>query len=216
MLEYPLVTGVAEEGSNMSEFFESLVVTEKIFFASAVVGGVGMVIRLVLQLVGGFDADADVDIGDVDVGDLEVDVDTDISASDASFHLLSLQGIMGFFLMFGLVGLALMKQTGMSAGVSILGGFCAGMVSLWVVAKMFAWMKSLQSSGTLNLKNAIGNEGKVYLTVPASGVGKVEVVVQGRLKIFEAVSDGEQEIKTGEAVKVINVQGGNMMVVTKV
>ena len=76
-------------------------------------------------------------------------------------------------------------------------------------------MTKLQSDGTLRLSDAIGQQGKVYLTIPAGGAGQVQVGFQGRLMIFEAMSSNKEAIKTGEPVVVIDVVGGNTLVVEK-
>ncbi|MFC1671839.1 hypothetical protein ACFL01_01760 [Planctomycetota bacterium] len=207
----------------MNEWLADLTLLGKIFTGCAIFGGIGLGIRIILQFVGGIgegdvDIDADVDV-DIDV-DVDVDADgggaLDAGDSDVGFHLLSLQGITGFFLMFGLVGRALLKQENVGEGIALLGAFVAGIITLWVVAKMFQWMYKLQSSGTVKLKNAVGQEGKIYLTISEGGVGKVEVAVQGRLMVLDATCVDGQEIKTGERVQIVNVEGGDRLVVMKV
>lgn len=42
--------------------------------------------------------------------------------------------------------------------------------------------------GTINIRNAIGSEGSVYLAIPKNGTGQVQVIVQGSLKTFDAFS----------------------------
>jgi len=208
----------------MTTFFESLNGIEKIFLICAVIGSTLFLIRTLLFFVGG-DADSDVDgdfDGDVDI-DGDIDFDGDIDASDmghidsaASFHIFSLHGITGFFMMFGLVGLAMSRQSNLTPAIAVGGGLVAGVFTMWLVAKIFMGMKKLQSDGTLNIKNAIGADGTVYLNIPGDGTGKVQVVVQESLKIFNAVSANKEEIKTGENIKVINVISGNILVVRKV
>ncbi len=209
----------------MTAFFESLNGIEKTFLLCALLGSTLFLIRTILFFIGG-DADSEVDgdfdfDGDIDI-DADIDFDGDIDVSDighldgaASFHIFSLHGITGFFMMFGLVGLAMSKQSNLSAAISVLGGLVAGVITMWIVAKIFMSMKKLQSDGTLNLRNAVGQEGTVYLNIPAEGTGKVQVVVQERLKIFNAVSAKKEEIKTGENIKILKVVSGNIFVVEK-
>jgi len=203
----------------MTAFYESLNGIEKTFLLCALIGSTLFLIRTVLFFIGG-DADSEVD-GDFDFdGDIDFDGDVDVSDishidSAASFHIFSLHGITGFFMMFGLVGLAMSRESNLSAAISVLGGLVAGVFTMWLVAKIFMSMKKLQSDGTLNLNNAIGQEGTVYLNIPAEGTGKVRVVVQERLKIFNAVSAKKEEIKTGENIKVLKVVSGNIFVVEK-
>ena len=65
--------------------------------------------------------------------------------------------------------------------------------------KAFQAFKRMQSSGTMNLKNAVGEEGEVYLTIKENEPGKVRVAVQEHLKVFDAVSDDGTEIPTSTA-----------------
>ena len=208
----------------MTAFFESLNGIEKTFLLCAVIGSTLFLIRTVLFFVGG-DADSDVDgdfDGDIDIdGDIDFDGDIDTSGlehidSAASFHIFSLHGITGFFMMFGLVGLAMSRESSFTPLVAVSGGLVAGVFTMWLVAKIFVSMKKLQSDGTLNLKNAIGKDGTVYLSIPIDGTGKVRVIVQESLKIFNAVSSNKEEIKTGENIKVVKIISGNVFVVEKV
>ena len=193
---------------------------EMVFAACALLGGGLFLIRMVLFFLGGFgeaDADAGVDVGDVDVGDVDVG---DLHVGDtfeavASFQLVTLQGLTAFLMMFGLVGLALLKSdTGKI--VATLGAAAAGAVTLVIVGKIFSSLLALQSSGTLDMRNAVGQEGTVYLRIPADGTGKAQVTVQERLMVLDAVSEGKKELKTGERVKVVRVIGGRTLSVEKV
>jgi membrane protein implicated in regulation of membrane protease activity len=213
----------------MGGFFESLKAIEKVFFICAVLGGVLFVIRLVLMFIGGGHGDTDGDIGghgDVgghgdigghgDAGGHGEGMDTDHADSDTSFKAISLQGITAFFMMFGLVGLALSRQSGFGATLSIFGAVIGGGFSVWVIGKIFSSMGRLQSEGTLDVWNAIGKEGSVYLTIPPTGKGIVQINVQDTLRELSAVSNDKTEIKTGERVVVVDIVGGSTLVVSKV
>ncbi|MFH1421846.1 MAG: NfeD family protein [Planctomycetota bacterium] len=206
----------------MDAIFAGTTGLEKIYLVCAIVGGILFAIRLLFFFIGGAgdaDVDADVDI-DVDV-DIDADIDADVDyaeigqGSDVSFHLLSFQGITGFFVMFGLVGFALVRQGNVGSSVSIIGALAAGFLTLYVIAKMMSFMKGLQSSGNVDITNAIGQEGSVYLTIPPGGIGKVQIRVSDRLREFEATSEDKQELKTGENIKVVKIAGSNLLVVKK-
>jgi len=204
----------------MTAFYESLNGIEKTFLLCALIGSTLFLIRTVLFFIGG-DADTEID-GDFDSVGIDIDGDIEFAGDDishidsaASFHIFSLHGITGFFMMFGLIGLAMSKQSNLGPAISVLGGLIAGVFTMWLVAKIFMSMKKLQSDGTLNLKTAIGKEGTVYLNIPAEGTGKIQIIIQERLKIFNAISDKKEEIKTGENIKVIKVISGNIFVVEK-
>lgn len=194
---------------------------EIIYWGSTIIGGTLFILRTILFLVGGgmehddFDTHFDVDISPDH--DLHLDLDhTDaITDTDFSFKLLSMQGVTAFFMMFGLVGLALLAAN-IAIILTIIGGVLAGIFSVWVISILFAQMKRLQSDGTLIIQNAIGRSGSVYLTIPAKGSGQVQVSVQGALKIFDAISEDKKGIETGKKVRVTGVIEDNTLVVEKI
>jgi hypothetical protein len=91
----------------------------------------------------------------------------------------------------------------------------AGLVTVAVTGLIFTQMKRLQTDGTVNIENTIGREGNVYLGIPKNGTGQVQIIVQGSLKIFDAVSKNKTMIATGEKVQVVGVASGNTLVVEK-
>jgi membrane protein implicated in regulation of membrane protease activity len=191
----------------MDEFYNSLSPVQKFFLFSAVVGGAIFIVRMILMLAG---------LGGHDVHDGQFDYSDTHADADASFKLFSLHGLTGFFMMFGLVGLGLSRQRLIPDLVAGAVGVLAGLATVWVIGKVFSGMAKLQSDGTLRLSDAIGQQGKVYLTIPAGGAGQVQVAFQGRLMIYEAVSANKESIKTGDQVVVIDITGGNILVVEKI
>ena len=208
----------------MPEYFSQLSGIEKLYLVCAVFGGILFVVRLILQFVGGDGGgDSDVgaaDVGDVDVGDVDVDVDGGFEDAgggmdDAylSFKVLSFQGLTAFFMMFGLVGLAMMRQTDKDTAKSLLAAMAAGLGTVCIIGLIFRKAGSLQASGNINLRNAVGQEGEVYLTIPNAGTGKAKVTVQQRLRIYEAISKDKTEIKTGQRVRIVEVTPQDVLVV---
>ena len=199
----------------MLALLENLNGLELLFACCAAFGGVLFIIRLVLMFVGGVDDAHSADTGDMDAGDFDsadMDHTGDMHDSDLSFKLLSLQGITAFFMMFGLVGWAVIRQGQYPTLVPIIAGTIAGLLTVWVMKKIFQLATSLQSSGTMNLQNAIGQEGTVYLTIRPGQSGKVQVSVQNRLSVLEAVTEGNTDIKTGESIRVIRITAGKLVV----
>jgi len=158
----------------------------------------------------------DISIGDF--GDAEVDIegmDAAYTDTDVSFKFISLQGLTAFFMMFGLVGLALSKSAQADL-VSLGGGIVAGVFTVWVISRIIIGAQKLQSEGTINMRNAIGLEGTVYLRIPADDIGKVNLVLQGALKEFNAVAADKAVIQTGERVRVVGLAAGETLVVERI
>jgi len=181
---------------------ETFGLLNQVFLVCAVVGGAVFIIKMALMLIGGHaDIHPDMDLS----GDVHLD-------SDAGAHLLSIQGIVGLVMMFGLVGLLLHLGIRINAFLAFLGATAAGAATLYGTAKIMGWMMSLQSSGTIDEKNALGAEGVVYLHIPPDGVGKVHVTIQNRLMEYEAESQNHTELKTGEQIRVVFIKGNNLVV----
>lgn len=184
---------------------------EIIYWASTIIGGTLFILRVIMMFLGG-------SVGD-DALDTALDTGGDVSAgesadADLSFQLISIQGLTSFFMMFGLVGLALLKA-GLPILITVLGGILAGLATVAITGLVFSQMKRLQTDGTIRIQNTIGSEGNVYLTIPKNGTGQVQIIAQGSLKIFDAVSSNKSVIATGEKVHVVGVTGGNTLIVEK-
>lgn len=178
---------------------------EVFFLACAVIGGFFVLAKLVLQFIGG---DTDTDVG----VDSDIDIDTAHVDSDVGFRLLSMHGLSAFFMMFGLVGLALYRQSQVGVIISIIGAVAAGMASVWVIGKLFQGAARLQSSGTLKTAEAVGSTGTVYLTIPSGGTGRVSLNFRNRLREFDAIEKNRAEVPTGTPVRVVQVNA-NILVV---
>ncbi len=194
----------------MPEWFQDMQPVEQVFAVCAALGSIVFVIRTALLVIGGLDNDLDGgDHDDFDIGDAAEQA----ADADASFRILSVQGLTAFVMMFGYVGLALSRGSGLDSGWAVAGGLAAGFGSASVIGWLFSLFMRLQHSGTINLERAIGGEGTVYLTIPKGETGKVRVTVQGHLKVYDAISEDESEIPSDARIKVVKVVSGNVLVV---
>jgi membrane protein implicated in regulation of membrane protease activity len=117
--------------------------------------------------------------------------------------------------MFGLVGLALYRQSKMGLLIALAGGFAAGLGAVWLIGKMFSMITKLQSSGTIRIDNTVGAEGTVYLKIPPEGSGRVLVRVHNSLREYDAMSSDKKEITSGTPIRVVWVDG-NVLVVEEI
>jgi hypothetical protein len=175
------------------------------FLICAAIGGFFFLAKLIAMCFGADHGDADVSTGH----------DFAVHEGDAGFKLLSVQSVAAFFLMFGLVGYAMLRASKFSAGWSVVGALAAGLTAMVVIGLVFMLFKKMQSSGTLDLANAVGQVGLVYLRIPPGGAGKVQVTVQGRQVILDANSPGKEELKSGEKIRVTAVVGDSIVTVEK-
>jgi len=186
----------------MDTFFSQYSAVETFFFICAVVGGFFVLMKFAMMFMG-FDHDAGNDI------------DAHHSDSDAGFHALSLFGISSFLMMFGLVGLAMYRQSGFGTFISLIGAVVAGCISVWIIGKLFFMFNKLKSSGTISIDSTVGAQGKVYMKIPEKGTGRVLVNANNSLREYEALTNDDRGIETGTPIRVIWVDG-NLLVVEKI
>ena len=177
---------------------------ELVFLLSAIIGSLLFFVWFLLTMIGGA-------AGDV----LEGVFDIDMGSSDLAFKALTFQGIMAFFMMFGLVGYAMLNSD-QSDAMAAMAGIVAGSISLWGVGKMFEGFKQLEMHGNVDIENAVGETGSVYSRIPSDGVGQVQVTFQGKLQTRAAVSADGNSYATGDFIEVVGVVGGDTLEVKKV
>jgi len=190
----------------MDSWFGHLNGIETFFFLCAFAGGLFVALRMTLLFLGiegDSGAELDVNIDEIDIHHAD---------SDIGFKLLSLQSLSSFLLMFGLVGLALYRENKEGFLISLAGALLAGMTAVWAISKLFMLFQKLQSSGTIMPDDAIGAQGKVYLTIPENGTGRVLVYVQNRLREYDAKSINNTKIDTGQIIHVLKTQGPILIV----
>lgn len=176
---------------------------EIFFLACAVIGGIFVCFKLVSQFMG---SDADTDLGG------EIDIEGTHIDSDLGFRLLSMHGLSAFFMMFGLVGLALYRQNQAGVMIAMAGAVAAGLLAVWAIGKLFQGASRLQSSGTLKTADAVGSTGTVYLNIPAGGTGMVSLNFRNRQREFDAVEKNGAPVATGTPIRVVAVKA-HMLVV---
>lgn len=170
----------------------------------AVIGLVALAL-IILQTLLGFLG------GDIDH---EFDVGGDHSGTDHAWGLFSVRGMLGIMLGLGWGGLiALQKGFGGTSATFI--GLGVGIVIAFCLALLMKVFHAARSDGTINLQNAVGQTGSVYQRVPAKrdGIGKVQIMVQGRLQMLEACTDAEIDLMPQKHIKVTGVVSGNTLLV---
>ncbi len=191
----------------MSEMFSQYNGVEIFFLISAIVGGLFVILKFAMQFIGLDHHGADMDVGH--------DLDAHHADSDMGFKFLSLHGITSFLMMFGLVGLALYKESQSGLLFSMLGASLAGLVSVWIIGKLFLLTMKLKSSGTITIDSTVGAQGKVYLRIPKNGTGRVLINVRNSLREYDAATNDDEELKTDTPVRVVWVDG-NVLVVERI
>ena len=156
---------------------------------------------------------------DADSTDFDVDVDTSMDGADLSnieggSNLYTFRNFVNFFLGFGWAAI-LLRPSVKSTGLLIILAVLVGIGLVVAVMYLFKWLSSMQQSGNINVyKAAAGCQGKCYLTIPGerAGEGKVQITIQGAVREYNAVTDGDT-IKTGTPIKVVETINANTLLV---
>lgn len=222
----------------MVDWWNTLTALERCFAYIAIPATLILAIQTLLLLFG-LGHDSDGDSGDVHWGGEGIDLDgdgipdgydmdgdglidsppDDVSGheiTDAGLRIFTVRGFVAFFSVFGWCGLALLKAGTNSVAAALI-SLCLGLAAMLAIALILHFALRLQADGTLNLRNALGACGNVYLTIPPArqGVGKVTAVVQEQLGEFDAVTDDAEAITTGCEVVVVGITGKSTLVVCR-
>ncbi|WP_338174040.1 hypothetical protein [Candidatus Poseidonia alphae] len=182
---------------------EGITGVDVLFAACAIIGTILFLLYFVLVMLTGA-ADGMLEVAGFD---LEMD-------AAGVFHMFTLQGLLSFIMMFGIFGLAV-SQSGnnTNAVLAVLAGTAAGTASMYVVAKVFQAMQSLESDGTVVHNKALGARGTVYRRIDPNKPGQVQVEFQGALRTMSARSDDEAAtLETGSLIEVVDTIGEILIV----
>lgn len=186
------------------------------FFVFCAIFGATFLLAQFLLGFGGGDIDHEGDVGhaDVDGGDHPADepIESEGHDHDAPAEHMSSTWIFGVLTFRTvLIGLTFFGLTGKAASASgfsqpLLVAIPCGLAAMYGVYFLMRGLYRLQADGTERIDRAVGQEGMVYLTIPANntGVGKVHVPVQNRIIEYEAMTAGER-LPTGARIVVVSV-----------
>lgn len=186
----------------------------KVLWGVTLTASLIFIIQSILTFVG---ADAD------SATDFDLDVDTamdgaDLSNIEGGSNLYTFRNFVNFILGFGWSAI-LLQDSISSTPVLIVVSVLIGIALVAIVMYMFKWLSSMQQSGNINLqKSAAGCEGKVYLTIPAArgGMGKVQITISGAVREYDAVTESDQPLKTGSAIRVVDALDSNTVLVEEI
>ena len=151
------------------------------------------------------------------VGEVDMPLDADVDAhmdSTGAFELFSLLSVLAFFMGVGWMGLACRVNWGLGSAISAVSATTFGLALMGMSSGLMYAVRQMTHEGRYEVKTAIGQTGKVYLTIPASGQGQgqIEVKVSGRHKVMPAMST-KDEIPAFTQVTIVDVAGEGTYVV---
>ncbi len=136
--------------------------------------------------------------------EVSADFNTEVE-TDLSFHFLSIQSILAFFMGFGWMGYAGMHHFNFSKLLTFGVALVTGIAFLIGTAYLMFGVSKLEKTVTKDYTKALNQTGKAYTDFTPKGQGQVEIEINEQLSIEEAVNNTEEEIKAFDRVKVVNV-----------
>ena len=184
----------------MIDWWNGLELAQQIFALVGIGSTVILVIQMAMMLFGlGDDSDADVDDID-DVGDGD------------GLALFTVKGIIAMLSITGWTGVIFLG-TEMPTALSYVLAFLCGFATLVIMAYVMRAISGLQSSGNIEIGNAVGKVGQVYIPIKPNCAGKVNITVQGQYSEFTAISTSGETLSTGSYVRVVAVDEAGTLVV---
>ena len=188
----------------LGNWFGGLTGIEQIFWGISIVFSILFLIQFVLSLVGlDLDADADFDVStDVEGGDFSI---------DSGFTLFSVRSIIAFFTFFGWAGVLTLNAGG-STLMAVITASISGFAAMCIVGYVMYLASKLTESGTLDINEALYQNGEVYLSIPEakSGQGKIHININGSLREMEAITTGEA-LPNGAKIRVVEIISDNLL-----
>lgn len=186
-------------GPMMELWWQALDLELQVFYGIGIISLFSLVIQMGLLLFAGMDDHTDLS----SVGD-----------HSSGLGIFSFRGITAFFLGFGWAGVIALKA-GLSLAAAIAIGLGTGGLLMLGIFLLMTSLLRLQSSGSLIYASAVGEIATVYVTIPAGqkGSGQIEVMIQGRLSVAEALQKGKSPLSPGTKVRVLETIGQSTFLV---
>lgn len=186
----------------MQEWWITLDLYMKVLWIITLSASLIFIVQTILTFIG---MDSDGGLDTPDSGDFN---------GEFPFQLFTFRNFINFFLGFGWTAILLQDKVN-----GLLAIFISALVGILLVAAVmyiFYLMSRMEQSGNIDMANAVGCKGNVYLKIPANrnGEGKVQITIQGAVREYDAVTNSE-ELPTGAPIVVTQVLNENVVVVAK-
>ena len=189
--------------NDIFSFFTEQTTLMQIFWGSAIISTVIMLIQTILSLIG--------------MSDLDLEAGVDGGLDDCSgADLFTIKNIVNFFVGFGWAGVSFrsyIESDLLLVLISLLVGVC--FVIIFII--IFKQLMKLESNSAVGADACVGRTADVYLRIPAnrSGKGKIQLSLNGAAREFDAVTDESEPIPSGAVVTVKEIVGKSLLLVMR-
>ena len=203
-----------------STWWNSLGLIGQVMAVSAIPMTVVMILQFILMLIGvgfGSETDGDVDDGFIDSNTETTPQEAGSTGDNSVLRIFTIRGIVAFFALGGWAGLAALSA-GLNPFWAVQISLFVGVCALLLAAIVIRLALRMQTSGNLNLNNAISMTADVYIRIPPARTdkGKVTMLLQERFVELDAMTDHDSALIPESKVKVVNVINNDCLVVSPV
>lgn len=164
----------------------------KIYYYIALFSTILFVLKLIIfNFIGG---DSEV------FADFNTEVDT-----DPSFNFISFQSIIAFFMGFGWMGYAALKQLEFTQVKALIFALIVGILFMLGTALLMFTVKKLEKNVKKDKSTAINRVGRAYTGFAPMGLGQIEIEINGQLSVVEASNNTDENINAFDLVRVVKV-----------
>lgn len=170
---------------------------EILTWITLIAGGL-LILIFLLSLLGGLDLDFDIGSPDIDAGG----------------GVGMVKGVLTFVSISAGV-MRTMLITEQHPGIAITIGIISGIIAFLILNYLFKLLLKNDQNVNWEMDDALFAKGDVYLKIPAnSGNGIINVKIKGAIRELKAKSLNNKEIKTGEKIVIVAIDG-NFAIVEK-
>ena len=194
----------------ITSWWISLSLAMKILWGVTLAASLIFIIQSVMTFLGADSGDGGID-ADFDGG---FDSEVADAAVEGGTNLYTFRNFVNFFLGFGWSAILLQEKI-TSIPLLLIVSAVIGVAFVAAVMYLFKWLSSMQQSGNINLyKTAVGCNGTVYIPIPGErkGEGKVQISINGSVREYNALTDGDA-LKTTTPIRVVEVIGPGTLLV---
>ena len=147
---------------------------------------------------------------------LNADFDGNLEGVEAPMQLFTLRNLINFLLGFSWTGITFYHSIPNYTFLIILSTL-VGIGFVWIFFLIIKQIQKLAEDNTFRLEQAMQKTGTVYLSIPENkqGVGKIAISIKGSQRELSAISLKDR-LETGTAVRVVGIEGSNLLIVEKI
>ena len=177
-----------------------IITFENILFTIGLFATVLFVLKLVVFMIVG--------------GDMEVDADFDaMTETETSFDFLSVQSILAFLMAFGWCGLVALDNFKLNMTFTLLIAVVTGFICMWFSAWLMFNIKKLNKKVVIDINELVGKTGKAYTKFEPKSEGKIEISLNNKLSILDAVNLSDEKIESFTEIKVEKIEDKKIFIV---